>query len=70
MVETIDESILALGGSAGSKWGTGGMTTKLSAAQIATAQGCDMIITNGSRPEVLYDIVEGKSVGTKFVARR
>ena len=70
VVETIDDSILALGGSAGSKWGTGGMSTKLSAAQIATAQGCDMIITNGSRPEVLYDIVEGKSVGTKFVAKR
>ncbi len=70
VVEVIDQNILALGGSAGSKWGTGGMATKLSAAQIATEQGCDMVITNGARPEALYDIVEGKRVGTRFLARR
>lgn len=70
VVETIDDSILALGGGAGSQWGTGGMSTKLSAAQIATAKGCDMIITNGARPEVLYDIVEGKNVGTRFLAAK
>lgn len=45
------------------------MVTKLHAAQIATSQGVTMIITNGAEPEHLYDIVEGKPVGTKFLGR-
>ena len=32
--------------------------------------GCDMIITNGDQPQLLYDIVEGKQVGTRFLGRR
>ena len=44
------------------------MATKLSAAEIATSAGCDMVITNGKRPQDLYDIVEGKPVGTRFIA--
>ena len=47
--------------------GTGGMVTKLHAAQIATAAGCEMVIANGEKPEVLYDIVGGKRVGTRFL---
>ena len=43
------------------------MATKLHAAQLATQAGFDMVITNGARPEVLYDIVEGKPVGTRFI---
>lgn len=65
-VENIDDSIMALAGGSGTKLGTGGMTTKLSAAKIVTEKGIDMIITNGSRPDDLYKIVEGKSVGTLF----
>ncbi|MBQ7331120.1 MAG: glutamate 5-kinase [Oscillospiraceae bacterium] len=65
-VERIDDSILALAGGSGSSLGTGGMTTKLQAAKICLECGCDMIITNGSRPEDLYDIADGKSVGTLF----
>ena len=42
------------------------MVTKIRAAKIATSAGCDMIITNGKYPELLYDILDGKSVGTKF----
>ena len=42
--------ILALGEGKGSELATGGMSTKLSAAKIATSQGCDMIITNGKNP--------------------
>lgn len=53
-----------------SKLGTGGMVTKLKAAEMATAHGCDMIIANGRNPEILYDILEGKPVGTKFLARK
>ena len=69
-VETIDESIIALGGGSGSGLGTGGMATKLSAAQIATAAGCEMIIANGEKPELLYDIAAGRPVGTRFLVRR
>lgn len=63
-IENIDERVFTMAGGAGSRRGTGGMKTKLQAAQIATAQGIDTIITNGKNPAALYDILEGKSVGT------
>ena len=44
------------------------MVTKLKAAGICMAAGCDMIITNGKRPEDLYPIADGVSVGTRFHA--
>ncbi len=69
VVESMDEQIMALGGGSGSALGTGGMATKLRAAQIATAAGCEMIIANGSKPHLLYDIAAGKSVGTRFPAK-
>ena len=62
--------ILALAGGSGSELGTGGMVTKLRAAAIATAAGCEMVIANGSKPEVLYDIAEGRPVGTRFLTGR
>ena len=65
----LTDEIMALGGSAGSSLGTGGMYTKLSAARIATGSGCDMIIANGKNPECLYDAVEGRAVGTRFHAK-
>ena len=61
---------LAMGGGKGSALGTGGMATKLHAAQIATQAGIDMVIANGSRPELLYDMVEGKPIGTRFAGRK
>ena len=66
-VKTLDENILKMAGGAGSKHGTGGMVTKLNAAKIATEAGCDMVITNGERPEDIYEIVKGHAVGTKFL---
>lgn len=66
VIESITPEIEALAGGSGSTVGTGGMVTKLSAAKIATSSGCDMIIANGQDPHILYDIVEGKSVGTRF----
>ena len=69
-VEELTEEILALGGGKGSVLGTGGMATKLHAAQVATQAGIDMVIANGARPENLYDIVAGEPVGTRFVGRR
>lgn len=69
VVSEIGEDILALGGGEGSGLGTGGMRTKLHAAEICTENNCDMIIANGKDPNVLYDIVEGKAVGTRFIKR-
>lgn len=68
-VRELTPEIYALAGGKGSELATGGMVTKLHAAQIATSQGVSMIITNGAEPEHLYDIVEGKPVGTKFLGR-
>lgn len=68
-IENIDESVYALAGGAGSRRGTGGMKTKLRAAQLATAQGIDTVITNGKAPEALYEIVKGNKAGTLFVGR-
>ena len=69
-VEKIDEHIISLGGGSGSNLGTGGMATKLRAAQMATAAGCEMVIANGQSPEVLYDVAAGKRVGIRFLAKR
>ena len=68
-VEEVTPEIEALAGGTGSGLGTGGMATKLRAAKMVTAAGCDMVIANGDRPELLYDIVEGKPAGTRFLAR-
>lgn len=68
-IRELSAEVMALGGDAGSSLGTGGMRTKLHAAEICTENGTDMIITNGQNPRILYDIAEGKSVGTRFIAR-
>ena len=68
-VDAITDDILALAGGAGSDLGSGGMATKLRAAKIAMDAGIDMIITNGENPEILYDIFDGKAVGTKFLGK-
>lgn len=69
-VRGVSEETLALAGGAGSALGTGGMKTKLKAAQLCGAAGCDMVIANGEDPELLYDIVTGKKGGyTRFFAK-
>ncbi|MBO5525679.1 MAG: glutamate 5-kinase [Clostridia bacterium] len=67
-VDKLTDEIMTLAGGAGSSLGTGGMATKLRAAKICTGRGIPMVIANGSRPERLYDVVAGKSVGTRFNA--
>lgn len=69
-VEKIDEAILSLAGGIGSALGTGGMITKLNAAKICLDCGCDMVITNGDNPASLYDIIEGKPIGTRFTVKK
>ena len=68
-ITAIDESILELAGASSSSQGTGGMVTKLRAAQICLSCGCDMVIANGNAPGNLYDILDGKEVGTTFACR-
>ena len=69
-VTEITPEIEALAGGKGSALGTGGMATKIHAARMVTAAGTDMIIANGANPKLLYDIAEGKAVGTRFLAKK
>lgn len=70
VIEEITEEVEALAGTAGSHLGTGGMVTKIKAARIAIESGIEMVITNGQNPEILYDIVEGGGVCTRFLAKK
>jgi len=69
-VREMTDEIRALGGGAGSSLGTGGMFTKLRAASMCMERGIDMVIIRGDRPTLLYDVVEGHSVGTRFFGGR
>lgn len=68
-VQEITPEMKAGAGGGGTALSTGGMTTKLIAAGICMDAGTDMIIVNGSRPEVLYDILDGIPSGTRFIGR-
>ena len=71
VVEKIDNRIENMAGdTVGSDVGTGGMTTKLTAARIVTLSGADMIIANAKDVGVLHQIFEGKQVGTFFKANK
>lgn len=69
-VETLDEKLLSMGKGSVSKVGTGGMATKLIAAEIATAAGADMVIANGADFHVIHKIIEGRRYGTLFVQNK
>ncbi len=69
-VDIIDDTVISYAGGAGTDRGTGGMITKIKAAQLVTDAGIPMLIVNGKNPEVLYAISDGKHVGTYFAARR
>ena len=66
VVSEITPELLATAGGKGSALGTGGMATKLSAAKLCLEAGISTVIANGDNPEKLYDILEGKPVGTLF----
>lgn len=68
-VKKITRTIEASAGEPGSNLGTGGMITKISAAKIAVSSGCHMIISNGSNPNVLFDIFDYADIGTLFEAK-
>ena len=66
VVHEITDEIKALAGGAGTKLGTGGMITKLNAVEIAYKSDIDVVLMNGQHPKTLYDLFDGKSVGTIF----
>lgn len=68
VVERIDSHLESIAGGAGTSRGTGGMRAKLDAAQICREAGVPMFIANGANPDILYDIIAGRAVGTLFRA--
>lgn len=68
LVMKIDDTIRQSAGGAGTAFGTGGMRTKIKAAEIAWEKGIDTVIMNGKNPEKLYDLFENEGVGTVFAA--
>jgi glutamate 5-kinase len=66
-VRTITPELRAAAGGGGSSLSTGGMVTKLRAAELCMAAGTDMLIVNGAQPEILYRVLDGEELGTRFV---
>lgn len=69
VVDNVDD-VISLGEDTVSVLGTGGMATKLQAAKLVTEAGIDMVIINGANPSSLYDVAEGKNIGTKFLRKK
>lgn len=69
VVREITEEIESVAGGSQSSVGTGGMATKIAAAKIAVANNIDMAIVNGKSPELIYDVLDGKAVGTLFLKK-
>lgn len=69
LVEEITPEVYACAGGAGTKRGTGGMVTKIKAAEIAMKGNIETVIVRGDNPRILYDVIEGKQIGTKFKAK-
>jgi glutamate 5-kinase len=69
-VRTITPELRAAAGGGGSSLSTGGMVTKLRAAELCMAAGTDMLIVNGEQPEILYRVLDGEELGTRFVGGR
>lgn len=69
-VDRIDERFTQMAKGSSSDVGTGGMSTKLGAARLATSAGADMIIANGADMGIIHRIMEGERIGTMFRANR
>ena len=67
-VSEITDKIRSFAGGAGTNRGTGGLATKIKAAELVTSAGIPMYIVNGENPEIIYDITDGKQCGTYFEA--
>ncbi len=69
IVGKIDEDIRKTAGGEGSKFGTGGMITKIIAAEMATKIGTNMVIASGEDPRNITRIVERENIGTLFTKK-
>lgn len=69
-VHHIDNEILQKAGSSNSKFGTGGMLTKLYAADMALSNGTDLVITSGEDPHNITRVIRGDEIGTRFIAEK
>jgi glutamate 5-kinase len=67
-VEQIDGRIWAMAGGAGTARGTGGMRTKIQAADLATRAGTTVVIASGAEPDVILRVAAGEPLGTRFRA--
>ena len=67
IIEKINAEIFEMAAGTGSNRGTGGMITKLQAADYATKRGVEVSVINGSNPENLYEVIDGNKIGTKFL---
>ncbi len=65
-VPLIDEAIWAMAGGSTGEVGTGGMTTKIQAAELATRSGTNVVIAPGDEPDVILRVVAGEPLGTRF----
>ena len=70
IVEKLDEKLMSMGKGTSSLVGTGGMSTKLSAAKIATTSGADMIIANGENFHIIHKLLQGRDYGTLFLGKK
>jgi len=70
LVTEINDEVYQLASGSDSKLGTGGMITKIKAAEIVNQAGIDMYIINGNNFNNLYDVIDDKSVGTRFLGDR
>ncbi len=71
VVEELTDELMNMGkASTGSSVGTGGMTTKLQAAKIASSTGVDMVIANSKDIKVIHRILSGQNIGTLFLAHK
>lgn len=69
-VREITPAMRESAGGGGTALSTGGMATKLTAAGICMEAGTDMYILNGAQPLLIYEVLEGKRVGTRFIGRK
>lgn len=67
VVHEITDELRAIAGGAGTENGTGGMATKLKAAELCMEKNIPMFVVNGAKPEILYELADGRLAGTLFL---
>jgi glutamate 5-kinase len=65
-VATIDDSVRTIASGSSNSVGTGGMTTKIEAAELATRSGTEVVIAPGNEPDSILRVVRGEPLGTRF----